>query len=205
MTNLIKKSIIVCLILTLATVANAQNINIPDALFKDRLINYHSPIIDTNGDGEISVSEAQAFTGTLQISNWAISDLTGIEYFTNITGLNCESNKLTTLNISNNTLLQYLNCFNNQNLTNLDVSNNTALTYLECSVTSLTSIDVSNNIALEDLRCGSPLTSLDVSNNTALRILVVSKCQLTNLDVSKNINLELLGIVDKSDAKSGYN
>ena len=41
------------------------------------------------------------------------------------------SNQLTSLDVSNNTALTYLDCGNNQ-LTSLDVSNNTALEYLYC-------------------------------------------------------------------------
>ena len=45
--------------------------------------------------------------------------------------LDCEFNQLTTLDVSNNTKLEYLDCYNNQ-LTNLDLSNNTELKLLYC-------------------------------------------------------------------------
>ena len=41
--------------------ANAQNVNIPDAVFKALLVN--NPAINTNGDGEIQVTEATLWWG----------------------------------------------------------------------------------------------------------------------------------------------
>ena len=40
-----------------------QNVYIPDANFKNYLVN--NSAINTNGDGEIQVSEASAFTDTI--------------------------------------------------------------------------------------------------------------------------------------------
>jgi len=42
------------------------------------------------------MSKAIAYTGTLNCSGKGISDLTGIEAFLNLAGLNCSSNLLTT-------------------------------------------------------------------------------------------------------------
>jgi len=106
--------------------------------------------------------------------------------------LYCYSNQLTSLDVSNNTALEYLYCYDNQ-LTSLDVSNNTALTTLSCYSNQLTSLDVSTNTALTDLYCYSnQLTSLDVSNNTALIYLWCTSNQLTSLDVSTNTALTSL-------------
>ncbi len=99
-----------------------------------------------------------------------LTSLKGIEYFTSLKKLNCGGNKLTELNISNNTDLEFLYCSSNE-LTSLDVSNNPALMDLNCSDNQLTSLDVSNNFILESLICsGNKLTSMDISNNTDLLI-----------------------------------
>ncbi len=66
--------------------------------------------------------------------------------------MDCSSNQLTNLDISNNTGLTYLYCFANQ-LTNLDISNNTGLTYLYCFANQLTNLDISNNTKLTYLDC----------------------------------------------------
>ena len=122
----------------------------------------------------------------------ALTSLQGIEYFESLTFLKCDSNQLTSLDVSANTALTYLYCHSNQ-LTKLDVSANTALTYLSCSSNSLTSLDVSRNTALMNLSCYSnSLTSLDVSRNTALTDLWCESNQLTELNVSANTALTQL-------------
>jgi len=167
--------------------ASAQNVNIPDANFKAYLVGNAS--INTNMDTEIQVSEAAAFTGTINCVNLNIANLTGIEAFTSLTALYCYNNPLTSLDVSNNTALTVLISFNNQ-LTSLDVSTNTALNYLTCSANQLTSLDVSNNTALIELYCDqNQLTSLNVSNASALTLLDCKTNQLTSLGLSTNTAL----------------
>ena len=72
-------------------------------------------------------------------------------------------------------------------LTSLDVSKNVELTYLECRFCQLNVLDISKNTKLSRLICqGNQLTSLDVSNNAALTGLDCSMNMLKNLDVSNN-------------------
>ena len=119
----------------------------------------------------------------------ALTSLQGIEYFESLTFLKCDSNQLTSLDVSANTALTFLMCNSNQ-LTSLDVSANTALTYLYCHSNQLTKLDVSANTALTYLSCSSnSLTSLDVSRNTALMNLSCYSNSLTSLNVSRNTAL----------------
>jgi len=121
-----------------------------------------------------------------------IADLTGIDYFTGLGGLDCGSNQLTRLDVSKNTALTALDCEKNQ-LTSLDVSNNTELTSLGCEKNQLTSLDVSINKKLGDISIGdNQLSSLDVSNNKELNYLCIDDNQLTTLDISENAKLEYL-------------
>lgn len=181
--------------------------------------------VDANKDGAITVGEARNVYG-LDLSGFSvtapfmISDMSEIKYFTSLTTLYCGGNKLTTLDLSDNTNLIYLQCKRNQltlldvskntllthldcsssdleyyknQLTSLDLSNNAALEYLDCDYNQLTSLDLSNNTALTNLYCeGNQLTSLDLSNNTALESLSCSSNQLTSLDVHNNRELEHL-------------
>ena len=180
-----KKLLLVLLALPL--IGFGQNVNIPDANFKGYLLG--NTAINTNGDTEIQVSEASAFTDTINCSWMSISNLTGIEAFTALTWLECSYNQLDSLDVSQNTALTTLWCFNNQ-LTSLNVSQNTALIYLHCYNNQLTSLDVSQNTALTEFICyNNNLTSLDVSQNTALTYLSCYSNQLTSLDVSQNIAL----------------
>ena len=119
----------------------------------------------------------------------ALTSLQGIEYFESLTFLKCDSNQLTTLDVSANTALTFLMCNSNQ-LTSLDVSANTALTYLYCHSNQLTKLDVSANTALTYLSCSSnSLTKLDVRQHTELINLSCSSNSLTSLDVSRNTAL----------------
>ena len=142
------------ILLCLPMIGFGQNVNIPDANFKAYLVG--NTAINTNGDTEIQVSEAAAFTGAINCSWMSISNLTGIEAFTALTWLECSYNQLTSLNVSQNTALTQLRCMYNQ-LTSLNVSGATALTSLLCWDNQLECLDISNNINLEELHCNDNL------------------------------------------------
>uniref|UniRef100_UPI004047EBF7 leucine-rich repeat domain-containing protein n=1 Tax=Flavobacterium sp. TaxID=239 RepID=UPI004047EBF7 len=190
------KKIILFFAIAIHAFSFSQNVNIPDANFKNALLQHGVTItgvgiskIDANNDGEIQITEAGAYTGRIDCSNLSISDLTGIEAFTALTKLYCDFNQLTSLNVSQNTALIDLRCFNNQ-LTSLDVSQNTSLTQLHCSSNQLASLNLGLNTTLNELICfNNQLTSLDVSQNTSLTQLHCYTNQLTSLDVSQNTSL----------------
>jgi len=166
----------------------SQTIAIPDTNFEQALIDDG---IDSDGiiNGLILQSDAEAVI-SLSLNNKSINSLQGIEGFINATTLVCSNNNLTSLDISNNTALEFLFCDDN-NLSNLDVSNNTALTWLIAGANQLTNIDLSNNTALIYLNVRlNQLTSLDLSNNLALEQIYCMSNQITSLDVSNHANLE---------------
>ena len=180
---------------------------IPDANFKACLVSF--PLINTNGDTEIQVSEAATYSGLIPCHMQNISDLTGIEAFTAITELWCHNNQLTNIDLSQNTALTNLVCDSNQ-LTSLDVSQNTALTDLQCQDNQLSSLNLSGATALTTLRCwNNQLTTLDVSNNTALTTLYCHNNNLTSLDVSNNTALTTLHCKNNNltslDVRNGNN
>jgi hypothetical protein len=71
--------------------------------------------------------------------------------------LRCDSNQLTSLNISGAPNLYEFSCVNNQ-LTSLDVSQSTnLLKYLYCDYNQLNCLDISANINLEHLSCANNL------------------------------------------------
>ncbi|MDP9957317.1 hypothetical protein J2X97_002986 [Epilithonimonas hungarica] len=184
------KKFILLTILGIAGFVKSQNVNILDANFKAYLLG--NPQINTNNDNQIQVSEAAAFTGTIACNAMNISNLTGIESFTNITSLSFTQNQVTNLDISKNTSLIYLDCSVNQ-LTSLDISKNIALKNLFCFNNQLTNLDVTKNINLTQLATyKNPLTMLDVTKNYALQTLICYENQLATLDVSKNLALKEL-------------
>jgi Leucine-rich repeat (LRR) protein len=175
--------------ITLSTATIGQTTSIPDANFEQALIDLG---LDTGTpDGNILTASIDTVT-SLNIINKNISDLTGIEDFSSLSILNCYTNQLTSLNITQNAALTYLDCLNNQ-LTSLDVTQNSLLTYLSCQLNLLTSLDVSQNTNLTSLTCNfNELTSLDISQNTALTNLVCYSNLLSALDPSQNTSLNYL-------------
>jgi len=161
--------------------------NVPDKTFREYLLKQ----FDKDGNGVLTPAERYAVT-EIDVENKYISNLSGLQFFPNLKVLNCSHNRLTSLDVSKNTVLQELVCWENQ-LTSLDVSQNTALQELACFENQLTSLDVSQNPALQKLNCGhNRLTELDVSKNTELTYLKCSYNRLTELDVSKNTELTYL-------------
>ena len=117
----------------LSFTVNAQIVNIPYPNFEEALLNHNAfggVIFDTIGDGEIQVSEAEAITELVVGDPWAsynIQHLTGIEAFVNITFLNCQNNQLTSIDLSENRLLEKLYCYDNS-FVSIDVTQNVQLT-----------------------------------------------------------------------------
>lgn len=175
--------------LAVTTDAASAIVTIPDVTFKADLVGDSN--INTNSDNEIQVSEAEAYTGEIDVAELSISDLTGIEAFVNITGLNCSQNELSVLNVSANTKLELLICDYNQ-FSILDISINTALTTIYCENNQLTSLDLSNNTALTTIFCdNNQLTALDLLNNTALTRIYCSVNQLTSLNLRNGANANI--------------
>ena len=144
--------------------ALAETISFVDPAFEKIAVT----ICDLDGDGKVSRAEALNLEA-LDITNKGITDLTGIEWFTNLRILNCsENSSLKTLDISSNTALEELNC-RSCKITNLDISKNVALKILTCFRCNLKKLDVSNNPLLTSLKCDeNPLTSLDLSHNSEI-------------------------------------
>ena len=161
--------------------------NFPDENFRD----YVAGEWDKNQDKYFSPNEI-ANAKWISCDNKEISNLKGIEFFTNIWLLECYYNNLTTIDLSNNKKLSYINCHHNQ-LKELDVSGLPLLKTFYCGHNALPSIDVSKNEKLEDFDCqDNHLDTLDVSQNKELVKLSCGDNNLTELDVSENKKLKEL-------------
>lgn len=155
--------------------------NFPDASFREFVSNSY----DLDSNGVLSPSEISAVI-EMDVSLYEISDLKGIEVFSELMDLVCSANQLTELDISQNRELRRLNCEQNQ-LAKLDVSKNTKLTYLDCRFNRLEELDVSKNAELSELGCtGNLLTALSLTGNPRLDSLECNDNRLTELDLTKN-------------------
>lgn len=187
----------------MCTVFNAQIVNIPDPIFKAKLLSANTTngiasnsanqniVIDTNGDNEIQVSEALNVSKLFipgQAGNM-IADLTGINQFTNLTSLSAFNNALTNLQISGLSNLQVIHVANN-NLTALSVNNLNSLQNLTITNNQLTNFSVTNTPNLQTLSCsGNQLTLVDISNFPNLITLECNNNLITTLALNNNNNL----------------
>ncbi len=202
------------IIATVGLTCNAQIIDIPDANFKNALVNtncvdtdgvnYGDSDADTNNDGEISVSEAEAVVEGLYISSNSISSLDGIEFFTNLTELWCGNNSLTNINnnISSLSNLRVLYCNDNQ-LTNLEISNIPNLELLCCYNNQMESLNVNSSGDLTLICRDNQLTTINTDNLPNLRSLSCRNNLITSLNFENNpllVNLScndnLIGALD---------
>ncbi|WP_338732656.1 T9SS type A sorting domain-containing protein [Mangrovimonas cancribranchiae] len=184
-----KITLFFAMIIALNSYMLAQTTAIPDPNFEQALIDFN---IDSDNtlNGQMPTVDANSYTGTLSVPNEGITDLTGIEDFTNITGLN----------------IQY-----NAGITSLDVTSNTNLTLLNAEgCTSLSTLNIANLTALADINiAGCPVSSLDLSTNTGLAILNVRFMGISELDLSSNVSLVSLDARNNSlvviDMRNGNN
>ena len=201
------------LLLFAGNILSAQITFIPDSIFEQRLIDLNHDIIH---DGWV-ITDSINNIDSLDISSFnfqtdKITDLTGIEGFTNLKYLNCSNNKFDTLNLNNNQYLKHIICAsdsievlmidnlfsldklqcNTNNIANLNTSGNPSLTELGCWDNQLIDLDLSNNIYLGHLFCEeNNITSLDIS----MLDLYVLRCQnnaISSINLNNNYYLEWL-------------
>jgi len=184
---IMKKNYLFTVLLFAVSLMTYGQINFPDTNFKAALL-AHNPPIDTDGDQEISIAEAEAST-IIDIRNIVINSTSGLENFKNLEILVFEAG-LTQLNVTNNQELRVLWLLKNQ-LTNIDLSNNLKLESFRIDRNNVSSIDVSSNTELHTLLLGgNQLTQVNISNNTKLRQFHADNNQLTQIDISNNLLLE---------------
>lgn len=126
---------------------------------------------------------------SLDVSGKNIDSLEGIEAFLSLTELDCSSNYLEQLNVSDMVNLQDLFCGSNYFLTNnptnvngvLNTTGTTSLTKLFCADNDLADLDISLNTNLEVLDCSNNnLEILDISNNDDLVEVSCDNNQIAN-------------------------
>ncbi len=161
-----------------------SNSNFPDAAFRS----YITKAFDKDGNGKLSSTEIRNAT-VISMPYAGVTSLEGIEFFTYLEELYVEGNKLTDVDLSENTELTTLSISSNQ-LYDLDLSYNTGLTLLWCSDNKLKTLDVSDLNQLTDLDCGgNKLSKLNVTANKKLKSLCVSSNPLKSINISKNTAL----------------
>ncbi len=189
------------------SIANAQIVDIPNSNFKKELLKADATNtiakdlnniyckIDVNNDKEIQLTEAENISW-LNLSNSQISNLVGIENFTQLNYLDLSNqggagyNNIRSLNISPLTKLQYFNC-QSSGLKTLDFTGCKDLKLLNCSNNYIGSLDLRGFTKLETIESdGANLTLLNVDGLLYLKTLLASGNEFSTLDLTTCKNLE---------------
>ncbi|MEW5675459.1 T9SS type A sorting domain-containing protein [Flavobacterium enshiense] len=192
------KTKLLFLLLAVTTFCSAQIINFPDANFKAALVSStwqnggiarnsigSNMTVDTNQDGEIQVSEAQQVYGlSINFNNSNnITSIVGVNYFSNLTKIYCESVNLSTFTLNGLPNLEevyFVQC----NLTSFTITNCPSITLMNFNYNPFTSLDFSSFPQLNTISCkNNALTNLVVSGLSNLTYLDCSYNQLTSLNV----------------------
>lgn len=138
-------------------------------------------------DGVITDAEI-ADIKNLSVPNMEIVKLQGIEYFTALTELQCSSNELETLDLSNNESLTALTCANNK-LKTLILPTGPTLKYVDCSYNRLVLLDLSNHASIKNLNCSNnSIALLTLPENSALTWIECSMNQIGKSAMESLIN-----------------
>ena len=161
--------------------------NFPDPNFRA----YVSSTFDKDSNGTIDADELLV-ARNIWCNGMNIKSLQGIEYLTELRGLYCMDNQISTLDLSKNQEITGVWCSGNP-FTSLDFSANPTLEWVYCFDCNLTSLNVSQNPKMSYIECNTnPLKKIDVSHNPELEHLMCGDCDLTELDLSHNPKMQHL-------------
>ncbi|MES2849727.1 MAG: T9SS type A sorting domain-containing protein [Bacteroidota bacterium] len=190
------KTFIISLLLVAALFTKAQIVNIPDANFKNYLLQY-SPAIDINNDNEIQVTEAAAVGRLLiyeSVNNQMIASLVGLESFSNLTYLET----YTRVPVINTAGLNNLKEYRVGGYVNtLDLTGCFNLENLNVGCDSLTTLDISPCANLKELIVGYNLrlTNIIKATHDSLKVATIYyNNSLRQIDFSNLHNLLQLHI-----------
>jgi len=168
-------------------IINAQTTYVPDDNFEQRLIDLG---LDDVLDNYVLTANISSVSN-LDIQYRSISDATGLEDFSSLSGFNCDNNQISSLSFHENVNLNFFICQYNP-IAELDLTQHTALFEFSCTNTHITTIDLSQNTNLRYLYCsGTPVVELDLTNNSNLLEVYASNSNFQYVDLRNNNNTEI--------------
>ena len=149
-----------------------------------------------NTDGTVTLTEENRniISGVTYVNFFDIKNVSGLEYFTNVTSFYCEwVTEQESLDLTALKNLTSINCNSCDILTSLNLSGLDKLNYINIKNCPLTSLDLTGLTSLTTLYMGeTELTSLELSHLTNLTRLECTDCKLQSLNVSGLTNLTWL-------------
>ncbi|MBV8325787.1 T9SS type A sorting domain-containing protein [Chryseobacterium sp.] len=191
------------LLLTVISVFHAQIISIPDNNLKNKLLssstsNYfavdqagNSIKIDANNDNEIQVSEALAVY-KLRIENADVSNVSGLDSFSNLKELVLSGNNLTSFNLGF-PVLEFLNIDGNQ-LTAINLLNCPLLTTIQIYGNNFTTLALVSNSLANLFTGGDNFQTINLQGTPALKKAYISYSNVQTINGSNMPLLEDLSI-----------
>lgn len=191
------------LILLFQMIVSAQVINFTDINLKNKLLlagtgnsialdaNNNKIKIDINNNREIEISEA-ALVYTIDVSNSNITDLNGVEFFSNMSILNCSNNTIINFNFQ---LFPNLVFFygNNNFLTSLSIDSNKSIDTIELRNNQITTVSITNCNNLWGVDCSNnKINSLNIRNLPNLFDFSFSRNSITNFNFTNFENLTIV-------------
>lgn len=166
-------------------------------------INFYKCVVDNYNSYSNNKTEDKEYTDNLSdddlnsierfyCNSKNVNSIKGIEKLKNITILSMTGNNITSIDLSENKLLDKVLLSRNK-INFINISNNSALTTISLVYNELSSLDVSNNINLSilDLK-NNNLKTLNVDNNINIKNLMISFNDISELNVDKLPLLEKL-------------
>ncbi|MEJ5105013.1 DUF7619 domain-containing protein [Chryseobacterium sp. MYb328] len=197
------KKIYLVLLMTMLSVVQAQIVTIPDVKLKNKLLSStatnniavnsagNSIKIDADNDGEIQITEALTVY-KLDMDNSSITNLNGLEAFSNLKELNLGSNNLTSFN-SSFPVLTSLNLSNNY-ISSINVNNCPLLQSIDITGNNLATQALNNNSIVNLTTGGLQLQNLDLQGIPAVKKVSISFSNLQTVNGGNMPFLEELSI-----------
>lgn len=161
-----------------------------------------------------SISDLTGISGFSSLTSLFCStnniDLLDLSHNPNLVTVSASQNQFKGIYVQNSPNLITLNCLGGSQLNNLDISQNTLLQTLDCTNTGLKEINLSQNTQLSTLKVSNnQLSNIDISQlsnldtfwcagNLFTEINLTNNTQLTDLDCSNNNSLVAIDLKQNS-------
>lgn len=160
-------------------------IDFEDPIFKSYCVDR----FDANGDGEISILEAENITN-VNCSGKGVSSLAGLEACANLETLDCSNNSISTIRLPRLTKLETLHCFGNP-ISELDLTG--CITFRHCYMKDANTDAIqarksvpTKEFSLLDYTSSANSFKLSFAGIPHITLIKISKTNYVSIDISDN-------------------